>query len=137
MNFHEKEMRFMFGENSILTDMKFVGKTMLGRLDEEKLLKLQFVTTGHADHYTAIMASIINKNDGVVDKQIFRFSDIVGKYNRGNGLGEISPYIWEYNGKAEWYTPLSNPQKAEIASTVLEYAEMYQDQQYALGMQFR
>lgn len=126
----------MFGENSILTDMKFVGKTMLGKLDEEKLLKLQFVTTGHADHYTAIMASIINKNDGVVDKQTFRFSDIVGMYNRGNGLGQISPYIWEYNGKPEWYTPLSNPQKAEIASTVLEYAEMYQDQQYALGMQF-
>ncbi len=136
MNFYEKEMRFMFGENSILTDMKFVGKTMLGKLDEEKLLKLQFVTTGHADHYTAIMASIINKNDGVVDKQTFRFSDIVGMYNRGNGLGQISPYIWEYNGKPEWYTPLSNPQKAEIASTVLEYAEMYQDQQYALGMQF-
>ena len=126
----------MFGENSILTDMKFVGKTMLGKLDEEKLLKLQFVTTGHADHYTAIMASIINKNDGVVDKQTFRFSDIVGMYNRGNGLGQISPYIWEYNGNPEWYTPLSNPQKAEIASTVLEYAEMYQDQQYALGMQF-
>lgn len=40
------------------------------------------------------------------------------------------------NGEAEWYTPLSNAQKKEIASVVMDYAEMYQDTQYALNMQF-
>ena len=43
MNFYEAEMRKMFGGNELLTDMKFVGKTMLGKLDDNKLVKLQFL----------------------------------------------------------------------------------------------
>lgn len=136
MNFYENEMRLMFGENTLLSDMKFVGKTLLGRLDEEKLLKLQFVTTGTYAKYDAIMASVINKNDGVVDKQMFRFSDIIGRYNRGANSSPITPHIWEGNGEPEWYTPISNAQKSEIASTILDYAELYQDHSQALSMQF-
>ncbi len=133
MNFYESEMRKMFGQTDLVTDKKFTGKTMLGKLDDEKLLKLQFVTTGHADHYTAILVSIIGKNEGVLDKQTIRFSDVVGMYKRGNGLGEIEPHMWEYNGKPEWYTPLSNAQKQEIASAVLDYAEMFQDNGMSMG----
>ena len=137
MNFYESEMRLMFGENDLLTDMKFVGKTLLGKLDEDKLLKLQFVSTGTSDKYDAILATVLNKNEGAVDKQTFRFSDIIGMYNRGNGYDPISPHMWEYDGKPEWYTKISNSQKREIASTVLEYAEMFQDHSYALSMQFQ
>lgn len=136
MNFYEAEMRKMFGGNELLTDMKFVGKTMLGKLDDDKLVKLQFVTTGTADKYTAIQASVIDKNDGVLDKQTMKFSEIIGKYNRGNGLGSIDPHMWEYQGNPEWYTPISNPQKAEIAERVLDYVGMFQDHTYALEMQF-
>ena len=136
-NFYESQMRSMFGWNDLLTDMKFTGNTMLGKLDNDKLLKCQFVTTGESGKYTAVQASIINKNDGVIDKETFRFSDIVGMYNRGNGIDPIAPHMWEYNGKPEWYTPLSNPQIKEIGSTILDYAEMYQDHTYALEMQFQ
>ena len=34
MNFFEKEMRQMFDDNDIFQDAKFVGKTMLAKLDE-------------------------------------------------------------------------------------------------------
>ena len=136
MNFYEAEMRKMFGGNELLTDMKFVGKTMLGKLDDEKLVKFQFVSTGTADKYTAIQASVIDKNDGVLDKQTMKFSEIIGMYNRGNGLDAIEPHMWEYHGKPEWYTPISNPQKAEIAERVLDYVGMFQDHTYALEMQF-
>lgn len=136
MNFYETQMRNMFADNDILSDMKFTGKTMLARLDDEKLLKCQFVTTGVSNQYSAVMLSVINKDDGVVDKEIFRFSDIVGMYNRGNGLEPIEPHMWEYNGKPEWYTPLSKAQIKDIGRTVLEYAEMFVQQNHALEMQF-
>lgn len=135
MNFYEQEMRKMFGETDLVTDKKFTGRTMLAKLDEEKLLKLQFVTTGYADHYTAILVSIIGKNEGVVDKQLIRFSDVVGMYNRGNGLSPIEPHMWEYNGKPEWYTPLTASQKQSIARAVLDYAGMFQDTSCSFGMQ--
>ena len=37
MNFFEKEMRQMFDDNDIFHDAKFVGKTMLAKLDVPKV----------------------------------------------------------------------------------------------------
>lgn len=136
MDFYEKEMRTLFEDNTVISNPKFVGKTMLGRLDENKLCKLQFITTGVAGKYTAIQSSIISPNDGIIDKQIFKFSDIIGNFYTPH-LGDVEPYMWEYNNKPEWYTKVSQSDKAKIADTVLEYVEMFQDQSYAMGMQFK
>ena len=135
MDFFEKEMRTLFGDNTVMSDLKFTGKTMLGRLDENKLCKLHFVTTGTAGKYTAIQSTIINSNDGVIDKQLFKFFDIIG-YFCSSLSDKIEPYMWDYN-KPEWYTKVSQSDKAKIADTVLEYVEMFQDQSYAMGMQFK
>ena len=43
MNFFEKEMRQMFDDNDIFQDAKFVGKTMLAKLDDDLRIKLQFI----------------------------------------------------------------------------------------------
>lgn len=135
MDFYEKEMRTLFEDNTVISNPKFVGKTMLGRLDENKLCKLQFITTGVAGKYTAIQSSIISPNDGIIDKQIFKFSDIIG-YFCSSLSDKIEPYMWDYK-KPEWYTKVSQSDKAKIADTVLEYVEMFQDQSYAMGMQFK
>ena len=127
MDFFEKEMRQMFESKTSIPDSVFVGKTMLGKLDNEKLLKLEFTNSRVAGKYDSITLSVINRNEGVIDKQRINFSEVIGKYNMGNGLDPVDPHMWEYNGKPEWYTQISNPQKAEIADKVLEYAEMFQD----------
>lgn len=136
MDFFEKEMRTLFVDNTVMSDLKFTGKTMLGRLDENKLCKLQFVTTGTAGKYTAIQSSIISPNDGIIDKQIFKFSDIIGNFYSPH-FGNVEPYMWEYNNKPEWYTKLAQADKAKIADTVLEYVEMFQDPKQSLSMQFK
>ena len=77
MNVYEKALRDLFGKSGELKDIKYTGRTCLARLDKDLRVKLQFVTTGTAGNYTAICASIINHTDGVVDKQTFRFRDMV------------------------------------------------------------
>lgn len=126
MNFYEKELRTMFGDTDIIHDAKFCGKTMLGKLDDELRIKLQLISTTLSRQNNAIRATIINRTDGVVDKQTFKFADIIGMQKRKN-LDEIEPHIWEYNGKPGWYIPITASQKARIADTILEYVEMYQD----------
>ena len=98
MNFYEKEMRNFFGNSELLQDAHFCGRTCLARLDEDLRVKLQLTTTGIIDQYDAIKLSIINRTDGVVDQQLFRLSDIIGKQLR-NGRDAIKPHIWEYDGK--------------------------------------
>lgn len=131
MNFFEQEMRRMFGDTDIIRDAKFAGKTMLGRLDDDLRVKLQFISTHTSGQYDTIQASIINRTEGVVDKQNFRFADIIGKFTRP-GLSSVDPHMWEYNAKPEWYTPVTLSQKARIADAVLDYISMYQSEDMSM-----
>lgn len=127
MNFFEKEMRQMFDDDDIFQDAKFVGKTMLAKLDDDLRIKLQFISSYISGQYDTVQMTIINRTDGVVDKQNFKFSDIIGKFERP-GREPLDYHMWEYQGKPEWYTPIMLADKARIADAVIGYAEMYQDQ---------
>ena len=123
MNFYEKEMRQMFQDDDLFHDAKFVGKTMLAKLDDDLRVKLQFIASHISGHYDTVQMTIINRTEGVIDKQNFKFSDIIGQCIRP-GREALDYYMWEYN-KPEWYTPISLTDKARIADAVMDYAEMY------------
>ena len=127
MNFFEKELRNLFGNSPMLRDAHYCGRTCLAKLDEELRVKLQITTTGYADHYDAIKLAVINRTDGVVDQQLFRFSDIIGQ-QAVKGMDPINPHIWDYNGRLEWYRPISQEQRSQIANTILDYVGMYQEE---------
>ena len=135
MNFFESELRRMFGDAENISDAVFVGRTMLGKLDDELRVKAQFISTHIAKHYDAIQVSILNRTDGVVDKETMIFGDIIGqKMTRCSD--KVNPYMWEESiGKAYWYTPISITEKAQIADTVLDYIGMFQEEN--LAMQFK
>ena len=100
MNFFESELRRMFGDAENISDAVFVGRTMLGKLDDELRVKAQFISTHIAKHYDAIQISILNRTDGVVDKETMIFGDIIGqKMTRCSD--KVNPDMWEENvGKA-------------------------------------
>ena len=136
MNVYEKALRDLFGKSVELKDIKYTGRTCLARLDKDLRVKLQFVTTGTAGNYTAICASIINRTDGVVDKQTFRFRDMVPARAGSQAFGLQYPYIWEYNGNPEWYgQPLSKKEKQLVRDSILDYVEMYMEQDMAMSEQ--
>ena len=135
MNFFEGELRQMFGNAENISDAKFVGRTMLGKLGDDLLVKAQFISTHVSKQYDAIQVSILNRTDGVVDKETMLFGDIIGQKN-SNITGRVNPYMWEESvGKAYWYTPVSIGEKAQISDTVLDYVEMFQENN--LAMQFK
>lgn len=136
MNVYEKTLRDLFGKSKILSDIKYTGKTCLARLDRDLRVKLQFVTTDRADHYTAICASIINRTDGLVDKQTFRFRDMVPARSKDTTFGRDYPHIWVCDGKADWYgPPLSATEQRLVQNEILDYVEMYMDMEMSMGDQ--
>ncbi len=126
MNFYEKEMRSMFGHTDIIQDPKFCGKLMLGKLDDDLRVKLEFVATHIAGKYNALRLTVIKRTGGAIDNGVFKFSDIIEKY-RMPDHSFVDYHMWDYGGP-EWYTPITATQKAAITDRVLEYVEMYQDQ---------
>ena len=47
---------------------------------------------------------------------------------RDRGRDPINPHIWDYNGRLEWYRPISQEQRSQIANTILDYVGMYQEE---------
>ena len=136
MNAFEKSLRELFGKSEDLKDIKYTGRTCLACLDKDLRVKLQFVTTGCADNYTAICASIINRKDGLVDKQTFRFRDMVPARSKDATFGRDYPYIWVCDGKAEWYgPPLSAAEQRLVRNEILSYVWMYMDQDMSMSEQ--
>ena len=134
MNFFEGELHRMFGGNDIIHDPKIVGRTLLGKIDDDLRVKLQFVSTEVHKHYDAIQVSILNRTDGLVDRETMLFGDIIGtKMTRSSD--KVNPYMWEQSvDNAYWYTPVSISDKAQIADTVLDYVGMYQSEGMAMSL---
>lgn len=132
MTYFEKELRTMFGDADAIQDPHFVGRAMLGKLDDDLRVKIEFISTHISDHYDALRLHIINRTGGTVDAQTFKFADLIGMQSR-QGREKIEPHIWVYNQDVRWYIPISPHEKAQIADSVLTYAEMYQDHSMVMG----
>ena len=129
MNFFEKELRGMFQHRTLLKDPVFCGKAMLAKLDDELRIRFEFVISNKIDEYTGIEAKIINRTGGMVDRNVFRFADIIGM-KQTPLCGKREPYIWvEPDETASWYTPVSDAEKQRIANAVMAYVELYQTPQ--------
>lgn len=136
MNVFEKSLRELFDKSQLLQDPKYTGRTCLARLDKDLRVKLSFVENGVAGEYTAICASIINRTDGLVDKQTFRFRDMVPARSRETLFGRDYPYIWICDGKAEWYgQPLTQKEQRQVRDAILDYVEMYLEPRMDMGEQ--
>ena len=129
MTVFEKELRKIV--EPTYPDATFVGRACYVRLSEMNRAKIQFITNGIASHYESLRVTILNKQDGDVDNLVLRFSDILGKkmVNNPNFRDGVSPHLWEYNGKLEWYAYHPTSQDYQKLSTAVnDYLDVFQEQ---------
>ena len=94
MTFYEQELRKLFADGTVIGSPTFAGRACLGTLGKDLRARVQFVTSGHADHYDAISVTVLNRTDGVVDKLRLRLKDILGvKQVPGNPNFRVSEYL--------------------------------------------
>lgn len=130
MNYFEQELRRLFGNDENITDKRFVGRAFFGKLTDNLRARIEFVTLGIADHYEAIKATIINRNDGPVDSITLRFSDLLGKkaVSNPNFKNGVTPYIWRYGEEISWY--VYKPTKSDydqISEAINGYLDVYRE----------
>lgn len=130
MNYFEQELRKLFGNDAAISDKRFVGRAFFGKLTDSLRVRVEFITIGVADHYDAIKATIINRNDGPVDSLTLRFSDLLGKkaVSNPNFKNGVTPYIWKYGEEIEWY--VYKPNKADydrISEAINDYLDVYHE----------
>ena len=130
MNFFEQELQRLVKNCPELKNPVFAGRACFAELGGDVRVKLQFVTTGHADHYEAVKATVLNRTQGEVDTALLRFQDSWGKkaVRNPNFREGIIPYIWTDSGKSDWY--VYQPTVADfrqLAAEVNAYAGVFAD----------
>lgn len=129
-NFFEQELRKLFADGSIIDDPKFVGRACLGSLDGDLRVRAEFITMGIAEHYSALRLTVLNRKEGVVDKSVLRFKDILGKkaVDNPNFRDGVSPYIWDDRGKADWYVYRPTPADFEaLRQAADDYLDVFRE----------
>ena len=132
MSFFENNLRKMFENSEVIDNPYFCGNCMIGRLDEDVRIKVRFTTQGVSDNYPALAVKILNRAEGEIDSQHFKFSDILGTRGGDNYKGV---HAWTYQGKTELYgyqPTLSDMDK--IAGAVESYAAMFQSEDMNMTM---
>lgn len=129
MTFFEKELHRLFDDSErISEDTVFAGKTMITKIGEDLRAKVQFVSTNIAAQYDALRLTIINRHEGAVDTETFKFKDIIGM------KGERAPHIWADGQRVDWYIYHPTAYDYNLISDVVEdYISMYADQGYYFG----
>ena len=138
MTFFEQELRKIVGDE--YPDATFVGRACYVRLSDMNRARIQFSTCGMADRYEALQVSILNRNEGVVDKLMLRFNDILGKkqVSNPNFRNGISPYIWDDHGKCSWYVYHPNENDYQkLTGAVSDYLEVFQEQTQTADQQWQ
>lgn len=130
MNHFEQELRKLFGNDTSIIDKRFVGRAFFGKLSDNLRVRIEFATLSTADHYEAIKATVINRNDGPVDILTLRFSDLFGKktVSNPNFRDGIVPHLWRYGDKIEWY--VYQPTKADydrISGALNDYLNVFRE----------
>ena len=57
MNYFEKQMRILFGESELFSETMCSGKMMIGKIDQDIRVKLEFISTHIAKQYNAMKVS--------------------------------------------------------------------------------
>ena len=130
MTLFEQELRRLFDHDTVFADARFAGNVCYGRLNEDVRIKARFVTCGCADNYEALKVTLINRREGEIDSSLLKFRDLWGmkKVNNLNFREGVSPHMWVYNGKAEWYayTP-GEADRQQLKDAVQTYLSVFQE----------
>ena len=130
MTFFEQELKKLFDHDAVFADARFAGNACYGRLNDDVRIKARFVTCGCADNYEALKVTLINRREGEIDSSLLKFRDLWGmkKVNNPNFREGVSPHMWVYNGKTEWYayTP-GTADRQQLKDAVQTYLSVFQE----------
>lgn len=114
---------------------KCIGNVVYIPLGDNNRLKLEFVTLGHKDHYTALQMTTLDKTSGTIDCTALKLADVWGKkqVTNPNFRDGIYPYIWKDGMKADWYVYRPTPRDMEqLSEQIYDYAELFMEQKMEL-----
>lgn len=129
MTFFEKELRKIV--EPVFPDARYVGRACYVRLNDINRAKIQFVTGGISSQYNALRLTVLNRQEGEIDRLLLRFGDLMGAKmgNHPSFRSGTEPHIWDDDRNVDWYAYHPTQKDYEtLTEAVGEYLEIFQEQ---------
>jgi len=126
----DKELCKIFGDDLVLDNTKYIGRSCYGELDGNIRMKATFASMELSSHYDAIKLQLLNRTEGEIDTVVIRFNEIWGKKAVSNPHFQngVFPHLWLSDNKLEWYVYQPTPRDIEILrDSIQEYVSVFKD----------
>lgn len=127
----ESELRKIFDDVTNLYNKKYVGRAFYASIDNDLKLKAEYISTGLSSQYNALRVKVLHRDGNELDANTIRFEEAWGRkqVENKNFANGVSPHIWEYDGKVEWYVYQPTDRDFdEITMRIMDYVEVFQDE---------
>ena len=124
----ENELRKIFDGIENLDDKKYVGRAFYASIDSNTKFKAEFISTNTYEHFDALRIKVLHKDEGELDANTIRLKEIWGMkpVANGNFPNGVSPHMWMYGGKLEWYAYEPNSLDYEkIIDQITDYVDVF------------
>lgn len=137
MTFLQQELKKVTDMSQLCGMVTFVGNVGYIRISEDIRLRLEFLRS-ELSIYDGLSMTMINRNEGVIDKNNLRFEDVLGikAVSNINFQDGLCPHIWENAHKTDWYVykPIESDYQ-QIAEMVDYYISLFQEEGLSRGPQ--
>ncbi len=141
----ENELRRIFDDMDCFEQdgVRYVGRAFYGKIDDDLILKAQYVSERVVDSYSAMKLEVLKRDEGVVDSNTIYLSEIWGSKptDNPNFKNGVNPHLVKDGDKLNWcvYTPTGHDM-SRLRDAVADYVSVYQgfnmDMNYGMdGMQ--
>ena len=76
MSAYERFLRELFEDERMIRDADFCGRFLIGKIDDQIIVKIVLVSTERSQKVDAILCTVLNRY-GVIDKQMILFSELI------------------------------------------------------------
>lgn len=86
------ELEKMLKGTRTIKDLRIIGDTAYGRLNDMYNIRIEFVTRVHRVVYDAVAVTVIKQGAGVIDRCVIGFETVWNKQK--SGFEESVPVLW-------------------------------------------
>ena len=119
MNVFEEFLRELFNGELMIREANFCGRSVIGRVDDQIIVKIVLVSTERSQNINAVLCTILNRY-GVIDKQMYLFSEMI----------RSSPVLRESDGEDGFEEKFSQFDIERIREVVLGYIGKFYDRSH-------
>jgi len=119
MNVFEEFLRELFNGEPMIREANFCGRSVIGKVDDQIIVKIVLVSTERSKAIDAILCTVLNRY-GVIDKQMYLFSEMI----------RSSPVLRESDGEDGFEEKFSQFDIERIREVVLGYIGKFYDRSH-------